>query len=111
MQVDDPEFASISAQVRQMDRAQLERGHCLGRPTSAKLGKRGLSWLGVTANTLKNRSALGASLRLIAIRTGQITRLTMFDEAGLREAARQKFEEELAQRQMDPASALASCRF
>jgi len=25
MQVDDPEFASISAQVRQMDRAQLER--------------------------------------------------------------------------------------
>jgi hypothetical protein len=35
----------------------------------------------------------------------------MFDEAGLREAARQKFEEELAQRQMDHASALASCRF
>jgi hypothetical protein len=83
----------------------------LSRPTSAKLGKRGLSWLGVTANTLKNRSALGASLRLIAIRTGQITRLTMFDEAGLREAARQKFEEALAQRQMDHASALASCRF
>jgi hypothetical protein len=31
----------------------------------------------------------------------------MFDEADLREAARQKFEEDLAQRQMDHQSALA----
>jgi hypothetical protein len=31
----------------------------------------------------------------------------MFDEAGLREAARQAFEEKLAQRQMEHAAALA----
>ena len=34
-------------------------------------------------------------------------KLKMFDEAGLREIARQKFEEELARRQMEHASALA----
>jgi hypothetical protein len=33
--------------------------------------------------------------------------LKMFDEAGVREAARQNFEENLAQRQMDHATALA----
>jgi len=111
MQVDDPEFASISAQVRQMDRAQLERTAAIVSADVSQTGQARAELVRSDRYRLKNRSAPGASLRLIAIRTGQITRLTMFDEAGLREAARQKFEEELAQRQMDHASALASCRF
>jgi hypothetical protein len=95
--VDESEFASIDENWRQMDRVEIE-ARTIRLPIDQARS------LATAKNELLRRDRKYAERQEKDRRDFEIK---MFDDAGMREAARQAFEEKLAQRQMDHASALA----
>ena len=110
--MDDPEFASIDPEFRQMKRAQLE-AVVIGVPPG--LSVEYAARVSQAKAELVRRDREFADEQERSRRKFEADRdsdrenhdLRMFDEAGVREAARQEFEEKLAQRQMDHAATLA----